>query len=254
MRSQSGILVIDDSCDSQDDVPHALGRCESDSHSVDELLADVLGADNHTAVKTNRLNDRIGSTVPSKAVCRRLRGSYATFIDSRMPPGIDGIETIQHNWSENPVLQCVFNTAHTDSTWEQSGDDFGSTPALRNPTPLSVAVEVSDPALELAKQVALDFSKEVKPAEGFVELLREELDAMQSAFAAGDFAELARLGHWLKGAGGVAGFDCLTGPADRLERLAQAEELYSIYPILEELVDLSDGLTIPVTESVACRG
>lgn len=247
MCSQSGILVIDDSRASQVGARHALGRHGFDSRNMDEPLTDILGADNHTAIKSNDSKHQIGSSAPSVSVCRRSSGSYATFVDLRMPPGIDDMELIQHDWPENPALQCVFNTAHIDSTWEQSGDDVGSAPSKRNPTQLSDAVDVSDPALELTKQAALDFSTDANRAEEFVEILREELDAIQSAFSAGDFAELARLGHWLKRLSGAAGFDRLAGPADQLERLAHAEELYSIYPILEELIALSDEITIPVT-------
>jgi diguanylate cyclase (GGDEF)-like protein len=39
------------------------------------------------------------------------------FIDIRMPPGLDGIETIERLWREDPELQVVLCTAYSDYSW-----------------------------------------------------------------------------------------------------------------------------------------
>jgi diguanylate cyclase (GGDEF)-like protein/PAS domain S-box-containing protein len=39
------------------------------------------------------------------------------FVDVRMPPGWDGIETIGHLWEADPDLQIVICTAHSDYNW-----------------------------------------------------------------------------------------------------------------------------------------
>ena len=41
------------------------------------------------------------------------------FVDVRMPPGWDGIETIGHLWSEDPDLQIVICTAFSDHSWPE---------------------------------------------------------------------------------------------------------------------------------------
>ena len=41
---------------------------------------------------------------------------------------------------------------------------------------------------------------------GFIQRLREQAVAMQAAWERRDLEELARLAHWLKGAGGTVGF------------------------------------------------
>ena len=41
------------------------------------------------------------------------------FIDMRMPPGWDGVETIEHLWLADPRLQIVFCTAFSDYSWAQ---------------------------------------------------------------------------------------------------------------------------------------
>jgi PAS domain S-box-containing protein len=41
------------------------------------------------------------------------------FVDVRMPPGWDGVETIKRIWKEHPCLQVVICTAYSDYSWEQ---------------------------------------------------------------------------------------------------------------------------------------
>src|SRR5580658_9928387 len=41
------------------------------------------------------------------------------FVDVRMPPGWDGVETIGRIWKQRPDLQVVLCTAHSDYSWEQ---------------------------------------------------------------------------------------------------------------------------------------
>jgi len=41
------------------------------------------------------------------------------FVDMRMPPGWDGVETIQHLWLEDPSLQVCICTAYSDYSWSE---------------------------------------------------------------------------------------------------------------------------------------
>ena len=41
------------------------------------------------------------------------------FVDVRMPPGWDGIETIRNIWNKYPELQVVICTAYSDYSWEE---------------------------------------------------------------------------------------------------------------------------------------
>ncbi len=49
------------------------------------------------------------------------------FIDVRMPPGWDGIETIGHIWREFPDLQIVICTAYSDYSWDEITNAVGNT-------------------------------------------------------------------------------------------------------------------------------
>jgi signal transduction histidine kinase len=49
----------------------------------------------------------------------------AAFVDVRMPPGWDGIETIGHLWKCDPNLQVVICTAYTDYSWRDIVHSLG---------------------------------------------------------------------------------------------------------------------------------
>jgi CheY-like chemotaxis protein len=57
---------------------------------------------------------------------RREDRPYAlAFVDVRMPPGWDGIETISKIWEEYPDLQVVLCTAYSDYSWERMATSLG---------------------------------------------------------------------------------------------------------------------------------
>jgi DNA-binding NtrC family response regulator len=41
------------------------------------------------------------------------------FVDMRMPPGWDGVETIERLWAVDPQVQVVICTAYSDHPWEE---------------------------------------------------------------------------------------------------------------------------------------
>jgi diguanylate cyclase (GGDEF)-like protein len=52
------------------------------------------------------------------------------FVDMRMPPGWDGLDTIQHLWQADPELQVVICTAYSDHSWEEITTRLGLTDRL----------------------------------------------------------------------------------------------------------------------------
>ncbi|HEU4781583.1 MAG TPA: EAL domain-containing protein [Steroidobacteraceae bacterium] len=52
------------------------------------------------------------------------------FIDMRMPPGWDGLETIQHLWSADPDVQVVICSAHSDYDWADFIERLGHSDKL----------------------------------------------------------------------------------------------------------------------------
>ena len=54
-----------------------------------------------------------------RAASQTGRPYSLAFVDVRMPPGWDGIETITRLWEVDPELQVVICTAYSDFSWEQ---------------------------------------------------------------------------------------------------------------------------------------
>ena len=47
------------------------------------------------------------------------------FVDVRMPPGMDGVETTQKIWEINPDIQIVICTAYSDYSWNEMFEKIG---------------------------------------------------------------------------------------------------------------------------------
>ena len=52
------------------------------------------------------------------------------FMDVRMPPGLDGIETTARLWEVDPDIQVVICTAYSDYSWEEMVERLGRTDRL----------------------------------------------------------------------------------------------------------------------------
>ena len=103
------------------------------------------------------------------------------------------------------------------------------------PAPLAATEPVPEMLLSRLPTDDAEFREIV---EQFVVRLQEQLAAMQTALAAGNLGELARLAHWLKGTGGTAGFPELTEISRQLEqfaRLGQADEVHDAIRRLEQM-------------------
>ena len=48
------------------------------------------------------------------------------FVDVRMPPGMDGIETTAALWKVDPNLQIVICTAYSDYSWDEMLETLGT--------------------------------------------------------------------------------------------------------------------------------
>ena len=83
--------------------------------------------------------------------------------------------------------------------------------------------------------------------EEFVDRLDGKLKEMQSMCESEKLSELAQLAHWLKGAGGTAGFPAFTEPAGRLEQLAKVKNVDQSRVVISELIDLSRRIVLDST-------
>lgn len=91
----------------------------------------------------------------------KLNKPYAViFVDIRMPPGWDGIETIGKIWEVDADAQTVICTAYSDYSWEDIYKKFGETDRLLILKKPFDSIEVRQFATTLAKKWLL--TKQVK--------------------------------------------------------------------------------------------
>lgn len=120
------LLVVDDNPAIHEDIRKILAPPESGVGNLRELEAAVFGAAETptTAPRPVRFSVDVATQGQQgvdmvRRVCSEGRPYSVAFVDARMPPGWDGIDTIARLWAEDPDLQVVLCTAYSDYTWEQ---------------------------------------------------------------------------------------------------------------------------------------
>jgi signal transduction histidine kinase len=127
------ILVIDDNVSIHEDFRKILAP-PRDPNSLDQARAALFG-ETPTLPPQVRYElefadqGREGFGLVQNAV--RQGNPYAVaFVDMRMPPGWDGLETIEHIWYVDPEIQIVICTAYSDHPWEDVSKRIGENDKL----------------------------------------------------------------------------------------------------------------------------
>jgi CheY-like chemotaxis protein len=99
------------------------------------------------------------------------------FVDMRMPPGWDGLKTIEHIWKADPEIQVVICTAFSDHPWHEIAAKLGKTDRLLILRKPFDAVEVEQLAVSLAFKWELGqrAKLQIDYLNGIVELRHKEL-------------------------------------------------------------------------------
>ncbi len=128
------ILIIDDNPAIHEDVRKILGAPAREDSSLDSEAAELFGSsvETLTAVEFEIDSAFQGQEGLAKVQHALDEGRpYAmAFVDVRMPPGWDGIETISRIWKMYPELQVVICTAYSDYSWEEMIGKVGKTDNL----------------------------------------------------------------------------------------------------------------------------
>jgi two-component system, NtrC family, sensor kinase len=119
---QLRLLIIDDNAAIHNDFRKILGSEEGTRVQLEDVEKELFGAEIRG---TERAFFRIDSAYQGQEALAMVQQAvrdndpYAlAFIDVRMPPGWDGIETLERIWQVSPDLQAVLCTAYSDYSWE----------------------------------------------------------------------------------------------------------------------------------------
>jgi CheY-like chemotaxis protein len=121
------IIVIDDNPAIVNDFrkllcPEPLGGAPA-SKRLDDLDAAIFGSTRSEPARDGFVVDSASQGQEGYEQIRRMRYSgrpYAlAFVDMRMPPGWDGIETLERIWADSPDIEAVICSAYSDYSWNE---------------------------------------------------------------------------------------------------------------------------------------
>lgn len=152
------ILVIDDNVLIHDDFRKIL-QPGNEAHNFDEARAAVFGGTPRLKPLLRFELDCVDQGQAALALVQKARledRPYAVaFVDMRMPPGWDGLETIEHFWAVDPEIQTVICTAYTDHSWDDIIHRLGYDDRLLILQKPFSSVEVSQVATSLTTKWSL---------------------------------------------------------------------------------------------------
>lgn len=153
------ILIVDDNITIHDDFRKILtASADSDEASLQAAEAVVFNQAAKPAPAASPVYELDFATQGQEGFQMVERAAdesrpYAlAFVDVRMPPGWDGIETVEHIWKKYPELPVVICTAYSDYSWHEMMARFGPADnlvVLRKPFE---AVEVQQLAHSLTRK------------------------------------------------------------------------------------------------------
>lgn len=128
-HSSVRVLIIDDNPDIHNDF-HQICKGDNSHHPVTSLRQSIFGNINTTnACKLPSISldsafqGEEGIEFVKKAIQKEEPYALA-FVDIRMPPGLDGIETIKKIWELDPDIQIVICSAYSDHSWEEMATEL----------------------------------------------------------------------------------------------------------------------------------
>ena len=128
------ILVVDDNQAIHDDFRKTLLGTGASSSPLEDLEAELFTKPG-PAIKIGPFRVDFASqgqeALALAEAALKANDPYAlAFIDIRMPPGWDGVETVDRLWNLSPELQAVICTAYSDYSWHDIIGRFGHTDKL----------------------------------------------------------------------------------------------------------------------------
>jgi len=117
------VLVIDDNTAIHDDFRKILSPSRLSEAALDEFESMLFGQSEQRSAHTAFELDFATQGEQGVEMVRKAHAAnrpYAVaFVDVRMPPGMDGVDTTARIWQLDPDIQIVICTAYSDHTWEQ---------------------------------------------------------------------------------------------------------------------------------------
>ena len=163
IRDSNRILVVDDNESIHEDFRKILNTHRiNGSKDLTKIEKELFDEEDHPGSITEGLSYRIDSAFQGQdaidLIDRAAQDSdpfALVLMDVRMPPGINGIETIERIWTRHPYVEMVIVTAFSDYTWENILQTVGRTDRLMFLRKPFDPITVKQMALALTKKYNL---------------------------------------------------------------------------------------------------
>lgn len=179
VRTNRRILVIDDTPSIHEDFRKILGPEADNEQTLAGTEEALFGT-----VQLDRLTFQLDSAYQGQEALELVTRARAegrpyamAFTDMRMPPGWDGLETIEQLWKADPHLQIALCTAFSDYTWEAMAErlEFGDQLLVLKKPFDSLEIRQMASALTWKWQMAQDAAMKVLNLEQTIEARVHEL-------------------------------------------------------------------------------
>jgi len=173
------ILIIDDAASIHQDFRKILGPEQEDELSLDTTEHLLFGTS-----RPERLSFEIDSAYQGQEALELVKLALAAerpyamaFLDMRMPPGWDGLETIEQLWAVDPELQIALCTAYSDYSWESMDERiaFGDQMLILKKPFDALEIRQMASALTWKWQLARDIASRMASLERTIEERVQEL-------------------------------------------------------------------------------
>ncbi len=124
------ILIVDDNPAIHDDFRKIFNATQEHNGAMSVTEQLLFGTDEAPAELQYDLDSAFQGAEALELAQRANQAGHPyalAFVDIRMPPGIDGIETIEKLWKVCPELQITICTAYSDYSWKDMVKCLGST-------------------------------------------------------------------------------------------------------------------------------
>ncbi|MFL5349919.1 MAG: response regulator [Hyalangium sp.] len=137
-QDKQRILVIDDSEPIHNDFRRILCPARPEKRVDLELLEEALfGEPVSKSPPSDKPVFEVDSAFQGQEGLAKVQEALAqgrpyalAFLDYRMPPGWNGVQTLRHLRKVAPSLQVVLCSAYSDYSWEEVFQEFSAPPAL----------------------------------------------------------------------------------------------------------------------------
>jgi PAS domain S-box-containing protein len=128
------VLVIDDNREIHDDFRKILCPAPASAAALDAtetvLFGSRAGAAGQTPFEVDSAYQGHEGVLLVEKALETGRPYALAFVDVRMPPGFDGVETTRKIWEIDPDVQIVICTAYSDHSWGETFEKLGQPDGL----------------------------------------------------------------------------------------------------------------------------